>query len=131
MDEQKPEDKNEIPLMPATAASGVPGQKNPSIQYQESLGRMLVELQPDFTGEDWDTFTNYAKTKLAEGIVNWDLDLRRLQLITSMFLGSIIGFNMVIQSRKGVLRLVTEKNSRISKLIHMSKIDRIILVREV
>lgn len=112
------------------AAAQDQDKKGLAIQCQETSGQMVVELNPGFTNEDWEAFTAFAKTKLAEGIVDWNLDLRRLQLITSMFLGAIIGFNMVVQSRRGSLRLIVEKDSRISKLIHMSKINRIITVRD-
>lgn len=129
------ENEKDIPEEPQAAELDATSQdqdrKGLAIQCQESSGQMMVELNPGFTNEDWEGFTAFAKTKLGEGIVDWSLDLRRLQLITSMFLGAIIGLNMVVQSRRGTLRLIVEKDSRISKVIHMSKINRIITVRDV
>lgn len=100
------------------------------IRYFESTKQLVIEFQDSFTFDNWDYLTALTKPWIEKEIVNWDLDLRRLQLINSLGLGAIIGLNMVLNGRKGRLRLVVEKGSRIASLFYLSKIHRIVTILE-
>ena len=97
---------------------------------QNGVGRMTVELGTNFTHEDWDPFSSFVRNQINAGIVHWFLDLRKLQLLNSLLIGAIIGMNMVVQSNRGSLHLIVTRDSRISQLINMSKINRIIPMDE-
>lgn len=100
------------------------------VHYFESNRQVVIDFESDFTFENWDALTVFSKPWLDRGINNWDLDLRRLQTISSMFLGAIVGLNMVLSSHKGVLRIVVVKDSRLAKLFYLSKLHRIMTIHE-
>ena len=96
-----------------------------------SGGLMQIELAPDFKAEHWDSFLAFYFQKAGEGILDWDLDLRRLNFITSAFLGSIVWLNTHLGAQKGSLRLTVAHHSKIADLIYLSKLNRIITTREI
>lgn len=106
------------------------GKPRYTMSYNESTLQMTVEWRPDFTMEDWEEFSTASRARLEEGVRDWSFDLRRINFINSLILGAIIGFNMVLQAGKGNLSLLVEPGSRVVQLIRLSKIDRIVSVRE-
>lgn len=100
------------------------------IHYFESNHQVVIEFDSNFTFENWDALTAFSKPWLDRGINNWDLDLRRLQTISSMFIGAIVGLNMVLSSHRGVLRIIVVKDSRLAKLFYLAKLHRIMTIHE-
>lgn len=108
-----------------------PKENNFAAQYIESTGQTIVVIKAAIMQDDWDVLTALVRTRMDAGAIAWDMDLRQVPLLTSLMLGSIVGINMLLQTRKGNLRLLVEKESRVAKLLYMSKLNRIIMVREV
>jgi anti-anti-sigma factor len=95
-------------------------------QYSPETQTMQITLKTEPGIEGWAELTNFFQEKIRGGIVHWFLDLRKLESISSISLGMIVGFNTNLISRQGRLRLLLQQKSRIANLIHLSKLDRIV-----
>jgi anti-anti-sigma factor len=98
--------------------------------FFERSNHMRVELNIGFTHENWPAFEAFYRGKIEGGVLDWDLDLRSLEFINSLFLGLIIGFNTILKTRNGSLRLLVQPNSKIADLLYLSKLHRIINIHE-
>lgn len=89
---------------------------------------MRVTLEKQFNNEQFELLIKFYQERLAGGVINWDLDMRQLEMINSMMLGMLVAFNASVSSRGGRLRMILKKASKVAELIIITKLDRIINV---
>lgn len=89
-----------------------------------------VKLPPGFDANNWGQLERYYREKIGEGHLKWELDLTQLLFFSSSMLGLAIGFNTIVATRNGSLRLIVAKNSALAQLMKISKVDRILTVEE-
>lgn len=88
--------------------------------------RVIIDFDPSFGINNWASLEFFYQKEIKEGFIFWDFDLGRLGYINSMMLGLLVGFNTMLASRGGKLRLLTPSDSRIADLIKLSRLDQII-----
>lgn len=89
-----------------------------------------ITLPAGFDATIWGQLERYYREKIGEGHLKWELDLTQLQFFSSTMLGLAIGFNTIVATRNGSLRLIVAKNSSLAQLMKISKVDRILNVEE-
>mgnify|MGYP006282654677 CR=1 FL=1 len=87
---------------------------------------MHVTLHDGFPVEAWEQLIEFYQQKIEGGVVNWELDLRRLRFMNSQALGMIISFNASVINRGGRLRILVDRSSYVDNLIHTTKLNRIL-----
>lgn len=104
-----------------------------SFEYKEySIPRSFIRvtLLPTFEWSLWEDLEQFYYSRIEQGIIHWELDLRQIHHINSMLIGLMVGFNTILTSRKGSLRLLVSKGSPTFQVLFLSKIPRIIPVQE-
>ena len=79
---------------------------------------------------DWSTITEHIRARVAEGILNLELDLGRMPHIDSVGLGLIVGYNLTLQRAGGTFRLLVERQSPVHKIIQLMKMHLLVTVIE-
>jgi hypothetical protein len=102
-----------------------------STKYYAKSGCMVLKLNEDFNFDDWLNVETVYRKKIEQGILYWDLDIRRLRFVNSFFLGHALSLNAYLANHKGTLRIMVEKDSKIASLLYMSKINQIVKICEI
>lgn len=97
-----------------------------SYMFFKESGTMQVILSRGAGQTDFENLVRFYQEKINCGVNNWDVDLRQLDFINSTALGILVAFNANVMSRGGRLRLILQKSSKITDLITLTKLDRII-----
>lgn len=102
------------------------------VQSLEGIPEEMTRLQlpAGFDVKDWGTIERYYREKIHAGHLQWELDLTRINFFSSTMLGLLIGFNTILQTRGGTLRVIVQKDSSLLQLLKLSKVDRIIAILE-
>jgi len=95
------------------------------VYFRETGTIRLVMLHPVNEG-CLDELMRLYQEKANQGIRNWEMDLNKIEFINSQTLGMLVAFNTSVASRGGKLRLCLPKNSKITDLILLTRLDRII-----
>lgn len=101
-----------------------------SVQKIDSHELARVTLEARFNVDEWPGFERYFRAQLEAGIQNWDLDLRALGAVNSMFLGLLVGFNTIVTSHGGKARFLVDKDSQVCSLMNLSRLHRIMHIQE-
>lgn len=89
-----------------------------------------VSLKQGFNEEQWLVFEEFHRHYLAEGIIHWNIDLCEIESITSQLIGLIIGFNAILLSREGVMRLIVKKGSPVAAMFKQQRLAIIMPIKE-
>ncbi len=92
--------------------------------------RVNVSLKPGFDEEHWLVFEEFHRHYIAKGIINWNIDLCEIESITSQLIGLIIGFNAIVISRGGVMRLTVKKDSPVAAILKQQRLAIIMPIKE-
>lgn len=95
---------------------------------RDKLCRILI--MDGFRMFHWEEMDREFRAKLAEGNLNWDLDVRQLAFVNSMLLGLFVEMNGLITLAGGSMRLVVLRNSQLTQLLQLSRLNRLIKVFE-
>ncbi|MCE5230711.1 hypothetical protein LLG95_14120 [bacterium] len=90
-----------------------------------------IKLPTGFSSRHWVLLEHYYREKIDEGCLNWELDLTQLELIRSPMLGLVIGFNTILETRNGKLRVIVRKHSPVAQVLNISKVNLILDIHEV
>lgn len=103
------------------------------IPFTETLNEqknvVRIVLRPADTIE-WPAVAKHLRDKLAEGILNVELDLRRLSRIDSLGLGIIVGMNVTASHHGGSFRLLVERGTAIHNLMILTKMHLLLTIVE-
>jgi len=93
--------------------------------YRETGTMRLVLRQPINEGGYIELQRLYQE-KVTEGIKNWEMDLTQIDFINSQTLGMVVAFNTSVTTHGGKMHLILPQNSKITDLILLTRLDRII-----
>src|SRR5690242_9918348 len=94
--------------------------------FRSDTATMDVELVKGFTSDNFETLVQFYQDRVNKGVLHWDVSLRNLEIINSVGLGVLVAFNAAVASRGGKLRLILRKDSKITSLLQLTKLDKII-----
>ena len=95
-------------------------------QIKESDKRLQLSLKDGFQNEDWTELVGYCARNLAEGFVEWEIDMTHMTFITSLHIGILVSLNTLIAAKGGTLKLVVKDNTSLAKQVRFSRIDQIV-----
>lgn len=98
--------------------------------YQQSFdpgdGVMRLRLLRAFNETHWDQiFTDYRKA-IEGGRIRWEIDLRELELVTSMFIGMLIALSTSVRANAGELSIIVRESSPVANQLRFARVDRVL-----
>lgn len=101
-----------------------------TIQHIETHQLARVQFQPGFNQENWSAFDPAFRKMQDDGCVNWDIDLRQVASINSMFMGLLVGFNTIVQAKGGNARFLVDKKTQTAQILNLSRLNRVLNIQE-
>lgn len=89
-----------------------------------------IVLDPSFSERRWDELLALIEEKGRSSAQSFVLDMRQLEFITSQFLGLLLELNGRILTRGAHLRLIVAKKSRVSQVLMLACLNRVIPISE-
>ena len=97
-----------------------------SHKFLANAATMEVALHRGFSNDHYESLVKFYQERVGKGVINWDVNLQQLEIINSIGLGVLVAFNAAVASRGGRLRLILKSDSKLSDLLRLTKLDRII-----
>lgn len=85
-----------------------------------------IVLNRGFSEEDQERLMQLYQDFITKGVRDWDLNLKQLDMINSCMIGMLVSLNALIGSKNGKMRLILNRQSRVTDLLHLTKINKII-----
>lgn len=79
--------------------------------------------------QEWEQFRRSLIGMIEKGHLSWEFDLSSMPRCQSMDLGMWVAINATIDNLKGSLVLRIQKDSPVSRLLELTKLDRILTVQ--
>ncbi len=92
--------------------------------------KIRLTLDSKFSLEHWSQLERFYQNEVAQGCLQWVLDLSRMSFMSSMLLGMIVGFNTLLATRGGQLNLFLGENHRLIQLFAVTRLDQIISIEQ-
>lgn len=89
-----------------------------------------IVLDPSFSERRWDELLAIVEEKGRSAAQNFVLDMRQLEFISSQFLGLLLELNGCILARGAHLRLTVTKQSRVTQILMLACLNRVIPISE-
>ena len=102
---------------------------HPFIEYFDRKHKTIrLTPLPNQGAYNWTAVTERLKQKMAEGILNWDLDLGRMMQIDSHAAGAFIVYSMTVSQAGGTFRLIVNRGTPAFETLQFYKLHMLIQV---
>lgn len=94
----------------------------------EAPSRAFVLFNSPLETNEWGELQQSLVEFLEIGMTDWVLDLRKLEEVFSVDLGMYVAANAAVESRGGKLHIQVDEDSKVHKLLVLTKLDQILKI---